>query len=481
MAGPSLATLNDELTQLTEERDALRQRHAGEVMPGEARDRDSWIVNRVSEIRVLVEAEKQRQRDVAMADTADWMSRPAGQITHPVNSDDEGRRLIMNAGWDIRGGKVYRQTSLGEVAYIPEAVMFGPIPTNDAVSAQHFKQTRATFQPAYRDAFARYVQVKGDRAQLTGVEQAALSEGVAEGGGYLVPPDIAAEILARRTRASVMRSLCSIRQTSRNVYQVPAVAPNTNATNASIYSSGFVGGLVGETPTSNTDSGPTFQNFSIGIKKYEAYTKVSNDLIDDASSDVMAFLATDGGRNLGLVEDNYFLNGLGTGLEPLGLLNSGASTFDVEGATSNTLDNTVSNAGSAPKIIAGYYVLPQQYADGATWLVSRATQGLIHALVDANGRPWWPVNFSSGGEAGAPPILVGAPLRTSAFMPEDGTDANKVMVLGDFSQAIIADRQGISVRVDDMNLIGSDQTQIFIRSRSGFGVWNTDAFRFGIV
>lgn len=479
MAGPSLATLNDELTQLTDEREALRQRHAGEVMPGDARDRDAWIVNRVSEIRVLVEAEKQRQRDQAMADTADWMSRPAGQITHPLNADDAGRKSMLNAGWSFQNGMVYRQTSLGEVAYVPEGVLFGSIPTSDAVSALHFKQTRAIFQPEYRDAWTRYIAVHGDRAQLTGVEQAALSEGVAEGGGYLVPPDIAAEILARRARSSVMRSLCSVRQTSRNVYEIPAVAPNSSS--GSIYSSGFVGGLVGETPTSNTDAGPTFQNFSISVKKYEVFTRASNDLIADASSDVMAFLATDGGRNLGLVEDNYFLTGLGTGLEPLGLLNSGATTVDVEGSTSNTLDNTVSAAGSAPKIINLFYELPQQYADNATWLCSRATQGLIHALVDGDGRPWWQPSMNSGGAGTAPPVLVGAPLRTSAFMPEDGTNANKVLVIGDFSQAIIADRQGLSVRVDDMNLIGSDQTQIFIRSRSGFGVWNTDAFRFGIV
>lgn len=475
----TLALLNEELEQVRRDREALRTKNPGATMPESARVEDEELVRRAGRITAAIEVENQKRRDADFAETTRYLDEPVHTINRAVNADDESRNVLTRAGWDIRNGTIYRKTSIGEVAYMPEAVMFGAIPSGDAVSATHFKQTRATFQPEYRNAWARYLQVKGDRAQLSQSEQAALSEGVAEGGGYLVPPDIAAEILARRARASVMRSLCSVRQTSRNVYEVPAVAPN--ASSGSIYSSGFVGGLVGETPNTNTDSGPTFQNFSIGIKKYEAFTKVSNDLIEDASADVMAFLATDGGRNLGLVEDNYFLTGDGTGLQPLGLLNSGASTFDVEGATSNTLDNSVSNAGSAPKIIAGYYELPQQYADNATWLSSRATQGLIHALVDGDGRPWWPASAAAGGTAGAPPVLVGAPLRTSAFMPEDGTNANKVLVLGDFSQALIVDRQGLSVRVDDLNLIGTDQTQIFIRSRSGFGVWNTDAFRFGIV
>ena len=482
MPGPSLATLNDELTQLTEEREALRQRHAGEVMPADARDRDHWIVNRVSEIRTLVEAAKQRQRDEMMADTSDWMSRPAGQIQHNVNADDAGRMTIMKAGWDIRSGMVYRRTSNGkEIAYLPEDVLFGPIPreSDDAVAAQHYREMRATFQPEYSAAFKKYVRARGRRENLTNAEQAALSEGVSEAGGYLVPPDIAAEILARRADASVMRRLATVRQTSRDRFQQPAVTPDT--TYGSVYSSGFVGRLTGETPTSNTDVGPTFQQFEIGIKDFEAYTKVSNNLIADASSDVMAFLATDGGRNLGLVEDYYFINGTNTGLEPMGILNAGITTADVEGSTSNNISNTVSNAGSAPKIMALAYLVPGQYADGASWLFARATEGEILALVGADGRPWWQPAFSAGGADGAPPRLVNLPVFNSPWVPVDNTDTNKVMIVGDFKNYIIAERQGISVTVDDINLVGTKQTQIFIRSRAGGGVWNTDAFRIGVV
>lgn len=482
MSGPSLATLNDELTQLTEERDALRQRHAGEVMPGEARDRDAWIVNRVSEIRVLVEAEKQRQRDAAMADTADWMSRPAGQIQHQVNADDAGRKAIISAGWDIRGGMVYRETARGEMAYLPESVLFGPMPTDDPVAAEHFKTQRATFQPEYRAAWTKWLTGNGVMARLTGAEQNALSEGTDTAGGFLVPADIQAEILARRADASVMRQLCTVRQTSRDRISFPAVAPHSTAASASIYSSGFVGGLVGEV-VSGTDQGPTFQQFEVAIKKFQAYTKVSKDLIKDSGSDILAFLATDGGRNLGLVEDNYFLNGLGTGLEPMGLLTAGPTTFDVEGSTSNTVSNTISNAGSAPKIIAGSYQLPGMYVDGATWLMNRSIMGNIHGLVDAQSRPWWQAANTAGGAAGAPPLLVNIPARTSPFMPSNSTpaDATKVLLLGDFSNYIIAERQSLSVEIDESLYRASDEAGIWLRSRAGGGVWNLDAFRVGIV
>ena len=66
-------------------------------------------------------------------------------------------------------------------------------------------------------------------------------------------------------------------------------------------------------------------------------------------------------------------------------------------------------------------------------------------------------------------------------MPVDGTNGNKVLVVGDLSSYIIADRSALSVVIDDINLRGSDETQVFIRSRAGGGLWNTDALRIGIV
>lgn len=473
-----LALINQELADLRNEREELRKHHQGATMPEEARARDMEIVDRVKRLTFVAEEEQQKNRDKLMEETSKYLDEPRYQIRHAVNADDEGRRTMMKAGWDIRGGTVFRQTSQGELAYCAEEVMFGTIPNDDPVAAKHFTQTRKTMQPEYGAAFAKWIRHRGDKSALTGAEQNALSEGSADDGGHLVPADRAAEILSRRAGESVMRSICTVRQTSRNVYEMPAVTPNGSS--GSIYSSGFVGGLVGEVPTSS-DAGPTFQMYSIGVKKFQAYTKVTNDLIADAASDVMGFLAMDGGRNLALVEDNYFLNGNGTGLQPMGLLNGGSSTVDVEGSTSDLIINTTSNAGSAPKIVAMAGALPGQYAGNGRWLMLRAIKFDILALVDGAGRPWWQPNAVSGGASASPATLVDLPVSEHEFMPDSGTNGNKVLVVGDFSNYIIADRTSLSVQIDQTNLIGSDETAIYLRSRAGGGVWNTDAFRFGIV
>lgn len=476
----ALATLNDELEQLMHERETLRAENKGAIMPDEARARDAEIADRVQRVTVLIEQEQQRKRDSLFNETARYLEDPNYRIPKAVNADEAGKRTLMNAGWSFKGGMAYRQTSRGELAFCPEDVLFGPMPNDDPVAAKHFKTMRAIFQPEYKAAWVKWLKAKGNTAALTGQEQNALSEGTASEGGYTVPADFQAEILARRAETSVFRRLARVVQTSRDRIQFPAVTPSTASPGASVYSSAFVGGMVGERVV-NSDAGPTFQQFEIGIKKFEAYTRITNDLIADSASDILGFLATDGGRNLALVEDNMFINGAGTGLEPMGLLNTGLTTFDVEGSTSNHVSNTVSDAGSAPKIIAGSYLVPGQYAENASWLMARQTMGEIHALVDGDGRPWWVPSASSGGSGGAPGNLVGFPVFTSSFVPVDGTNGNKVLIVGDFSAYIIADRTSLTVDIDRVNLIGSDETQIFLRSRAGGGLWNTDALRVGVV
>lgn len=478
---PSLALLNDELESLIRERQSLREEHKGDVMPDDAKTRDAQIVERVQRVRVLIDQEQQRKRDALMDDTQRYLEDPNYRIPKAVNADDESKRMLRDAGWGIKGGMVTRHTlTRGEMAYVPEAVLFGPIPTDDPVAAQHYKEVRASFQPEYRAAYMKWLRMRGAIGRLTGPEQAALSEGTAIDGGVTVPADVAAEMQARRADASVIRGMATIRQTNSDRIQFPAVKPNS--TSGSIYSSGFVGGMVGEVVV-GTDQSPQFEQFEIGIKDFQAWSRLSNNLINDSSQDMLGFLATDGGRNLGLVEDDKFLNGIGTGLEPMGLLSvSGiTSTTSVEGTTTDHISSTAADAGSIPKIITFAYTLPAQYAQNASWLMSRDTQGRIHGLVDGENRPWWQPAAGAGGAPGAPAMLLNSPVKVHAFMPSGGTNGNKVLVYGDFSALIIAERQSLVTIIDTVNQVGSNQTDIYLRSRAGSGVWNTDAFRIAIV
>lgn len=482
--GIDLALVNKELEDVVAERALLREKHKGATMPEEARSRDEELVNRGKKLQFVIEEEKQRIRDEEFVNTARYLDDPAYKVPLAVNADDDGRRSLQAAGWTIKGGFVSRMTSFDrEQAMFPEEVLFGPIPT-DPVAAHYYNQTRAVMQSEYRDAYVKYLKACATSRsesmamnRLTAAEQNALSSGLDEQGGFLVPPDVQAEILARAAQTSVMRRLCRVLPTSRDRIVFPAIKANSSS--GSIYSSGFVGGWAGETPAfSETD--PTFQDFEIGIKKLRVATKLSNDWLADTAGNMLAFLAQNGGENMALVEDQGFIAGDGGALQPRGLLNAGISTIDVEGSTSNTISNSTSNTGSAPKLIDVEYGVPSQYSNNGSWLMSRSVEGKVRKLVDANGRYMW-LSASGSGYAGTPRDIDGYPVYNSDFMEADGTDAAKVIAFGDFRNYIIGQRAAISTVVLRERFADTDQTGIILFERVGGGVWNTDAFRVGVV
>jgi HK97 family phage major capsid protein len=314
-------------------------------------------------------------------------------------------------------------------------------------------------------------------SMLTGREQAALSEGQDASGGFLVPPDVQAEMLVRVAQMSVMRRLARTMTTTRDRVLFPRVLPN--ASSGSIYSSAFVGGWVGETPAfSETD--PQFGTFEIGIKKLRVATRLSNDLLADSATNVLAFLAENGAENMALVEDNGFIAGDGTALQPLGILNSGATTVDVDGSVANTISNSTSAAGSAPKLVDLVYAVPAQYTERAALLMRRNIEGKIRKLVDFQSRFMWPA-LSGSAFAPTPRDLFGYPVYNSDFMTDEGTDLNKVIIFGDFSAYIIAQRAQITTVVLRERFADTDQTGIILFERVGGALWNTDAIRIATV
>ncbi len=494
-----LAKLNEELEQVSAQRATLRGKHKGDTMPEDARTEDQELTDRAMKIARGIEVEQQRIRDAEFEALQKYTSEPVMTIRHPVNTDGDGRAALMRAGWDLRNGMLVRETTAVKdgqrmvVSFCSEEVMFGAIPTDDPIAAEYYRKTRAIMQPSYRAAYSKWLTLCAKwQSPILGMlklppeMQNALSEGLDSAGGYLVPPDVQTEMLARLAQRSVFRQLARIVTTSRDRIVWPAL--QAKATSGSIYSSAFVGGWAGETPTFS-DTDPIFEDFEVAVKKIRVGTKLSDDWISDASGNVMAFLAEDGANNMALVEENGFLTGKGTGLEPLGLLNlslagtltsSSGIAIDVEGSTSNTISNTISSTGSAPKIQDLIYSLPSQYSPNASILMCRSIEGKTRKLVDANARPIW-LGYNESGLGLTPRNIDGVPLYNSEFMPNDGTDTNQVYAYGDFRNYIIAERAAISTRVLTERFGDSDQTGIILSERVGGGAWNQDAFRIGIV
>lgn len=485
---PSLTLLQAEFEQAQERYKALHAEHGDKPSP-EARSEMVSLTEQMARMQEGIEQIKyeESRRDYERLDQ--WSRDPYVQIKHAVNNDDTGKRELLQAGWEIRGGMVHIPTSDGKLTpFVPEEVAFGPIPTGadplSRMQAEYFTKTRAAMQPMYRRAYEKLlresVRHRSEAVammQLSGDEQRALAEGADATGGYLVPPDVQAEMLQRVAQRAVMRRIARVVTTSSDHVEFPAVA--ANSTSGSIYSSGFVGTWATETPAFS-DTDPSFQKFSIAIKKARVTTKLSQDFVADAVINVLAWIAQNGAENLALVEDEGLIAGDGTGSRPVGILQSGSTELDVEGTTSNNISNTAADLGSATKLITLAHALPSAYATNAAWLMARQTEGEIRALTSGNlGYAVVPVTQNQLG--GWERALLGAPIYNSDFVPVDNTNANRVLVYGDFSNYIIAQRAQISSTILRERFADTDQIGVIVSERIGGGCWNTDAFRIGIV
>ncbi len=485
----SLATKRAELETVKARAAAIIDQYAAGGMPQDKRNELTSLKQSGFELAAEIKDERaleESKRDLNSLD--EFLNAPQYKVSHGVGeSEDDGHKALRQAGWEVKSGIVYAPTSTGKMyAMYPDEVLFGDIPVKDKDAAEFFKTTRAAFQPEYRKAFNAWLQYLassgGSEAmaytKLSASEQKALSEGTDSAGGFLVPPDVQAELLVRKAQKAVVRRAgARVQSTSRDTLRYPLV--QANSTSGSIYSSGFVGSVAGETPAF-ADTDAAFGALDIPMKKIRVATKLSNDFIADAVVNVLSFLSMNGAENMALVEDNEFLTGDGSALHPLGILNGGSTQVDitVSPVTTHVMSNDTTHPGPPGALITLVYTLPPQYADGAVFLMKRATEGKIRGYVDGAGRYLWPA-MTAGGFSQVTRELMGYPIFGSDFMPADAVaDANAVL-FGDMSSYVIGERAQITTTVLRERFADADQTGIILWERVGGAVWNTDGLRLG--
>jgi HK97 family phage major capsid protein len=155
-----------------------------------------------------------------------------------------------------------------------------------------------------------------DTPGLGEVMTRALAEGSASSGGVLVANEVAVEIVQLlRARSAIMRL-------------GPRVVPVSKSLSVTSISSGAAAYYVGENAAIPV-SEPTFAQIPLLIpKELAALVPVSNRLLRDAavSPSVEQVLREDLAQIMALRQDLAFIQGTGTGGEPLGLRNAPGTT-----------------------------------------------------------------------------------------------------------------------------------------------------------
>ena len=248
----------------------------------------------------------------------------------------------------------------------------------------------------------------------------ALQIGTDSEGGYLVPDEYERTLVEALEEENIFRQMAKVIKTSSGDRKIPVVA-----------SKGTASWIDEEGAYPESDD--SFGQVSIGAYKLGTMIKVSEELLNDSVFDLQSYISREFARRIGAKEEEAFFTGDGKG-KPLGVL---AATGGAEtGVTAAS-----ATAVTADELMDLYYSLKSPYRKKAVWVLNDSTIKAIRKLKDNNGQYLWQPSLT----AGAPDMILGRPIKTSAYMPAIAAGA-KTIAFGDFSYYWIADRQGRSFK-----------------------------------
>lgn len=243
--------------------------------------------------------------------------------------------------------------------------------------------------------------------------QAALAEGSGD-GQYLVGQEWHNQVEEYRMARAWFRGLNPMLVRTASTHNIPVLDGLATAA------------ITGEN-AAYTDSDPSIANVILYAYKLTLKSNVSEELIDDTSYNVDAFLARATGLGFGSGEQKLFIVGNGSG-QPTGVMNK-------------TADKTFASATAITKdeLIEVVYGLARHYRDGACWMMNDATAAYIAKLkldVTTSGTTPYFWTDSVGGE---PPKLLGYPVYTDANIATIASAA-KTICFGNVPMYVIGER-----------------------------------------
>lgn len=318
----------------------------------------------------------------------------------------------------------------------------------------------ATSSPEYLRAWTKLARGRGNL--ITAEEQRAIERAMSltdSQGGFLVPFQLDPTVII--TSAG---SLNEIRQVARSVVATGDVWNGVSA--------GEVTWRWAAEASEAGDNAPTFAQPTVTVHKADGFVPISLEALADeanVTSEVGRLLA----QGKDTLEAAAFATGTGSG-QPFGIVTALAATAGslVSTATADTIVvDDVTGLDSA---------LPARYRRMAAWLANRSIYNEIRGLDTAGGAGLW-VQLRDD----LPPQLIGK--RTYESEDMDGTpfttgaDNDNVLIFGDFTNYVIADRIGMTVELIP-HLFGTNRRPTGQRGwyayyRVGADSVNDDAFR----
>jgi HK97 family phage major capsid protein len=314
----------------------------------------------------------------------------------------------------------------------------------------------------HKRAFDGYIR-RGESQGLSTLEQKAMSVGSGTDGGYLVPSQTEAEISRALAKASPMRQIADVRQSSVTLYKKPFAT------------AGAATGWIGETAARPQTNSPVLAELQFPAFELYAQPAATQALLDDSIVNLDEWLAREVETVFAEQETEAFINGDGV-TRPKGFLTypKVANTAWVWGSTGYVPTGVAGNftgTNSSDKLVDVIYALKAGYRQNARWMLNRNTQSAIRKFKDGQGNYLWQPAASPDGSA----TLMSFPVIESESMPDIATDSHAV-AFGDFKRGyLIVDRVGVRVLRDPFST--KPYVLFYTTKRVGGGIQDFDAIK----
>ncbi len=252
----------------------------------------------------------------------------------------------------------------------------------------------------------------------------ALSEGIASAGGNLVPTEFRSEIIARLPEEAELAPYVRVVPVRAQSGSIPSLSSDISIL--------WRGGSTA--PAENQtfhESDPVLGAVSWNLKRADAITRISRELVADSQPPVIEFITRLFQEAIARERDRMIAVGSGSsataGTQPVGLENTTLPEGNVI---------AVSGALSFAKLVAIEHSLKRKYRQRARWVMNSNNLHRVFALTDTTGRPL----FARECNGGVPQtLLMGYPVSVQ----DDLADGN--VFFGDLSCYIWFDREEMGV------------------------------------
>jgi HK97 family phage major capsid protein len=293
--------------------------------------------------------------------------------------------------------------------------------------------------------------IDSDPAARKAISNAAMGERIPAEGGFLVP-----EYLAQQVRLYVEESIvwprASIFPMSSLRLRVPVVDNTSEASSA-----GVLGGMtfaITKEGAAITASTAGLSNVTLEARKLAGLLQeVPNELVSDGGAAFDSFIGPAVGRAMAWALDDLFLSTSGGANSPEGVINAACAVAVSRGTGG---DVTLADVANMWERLAA----PSMQSGNAIWLASpKVVQQLALLSQTVSTTPIPASSFFLGTGPNGGWYLGGIELIITSHLSDLGTAGD--LVLADFSQYAIGDRQALQVA-------RSDEGEGFINDTSDF-------------